>query len=199
MQKRLVWIIGVGTAVIAVGVYAVLVHRARFSWLTKTAPATTLMETFSSQITGQFAINPQFDGAAPFINGLAAVRVGDEKTGKWGYIDERGKYLLNPEFGGAKEFFDGLAAVRVGDNVTGKWGYIDRTGRILVNPQFDAVSSFDHKMAVVRLGDEKTGKWGYIDHTGKYFVNPQFDDAHAFTDDGLARVRIAGKWGYLRH
>jgi hypothetical protein len=60
------------------------------------------------------------------------------------------------------------------------------------------ISRFDHKIAVVRLGDEKTGKWGYIDHTGKYFVNPQFDDAYAFTDDGLARVRIAGKWGYIR-
>jgi hypothetical protein len=95
-------------------------------------------------------------------------------------------------------FFDGLAAVRVGDNVTGKWGYIDRTGRILVNPQFDAVSPFDHKFAVVRLGDDKTGEWGYINHIGKYFVNPQFDDAHGFTDDGLARVRLAGKWGYIR-
>jgi hypothetical protein len=67
-----------------------------------------------------------------------------------------------------------------------------------VNPRFDAATPFDFGIAEVRIGDEKTGKWGYIDHTGKFLANPQFDEAHAFTDDGLARVEIAGKWGYIR-
>jgi len=67
-----------------------------------------------------------------------------------------------------------------------------------VNPHFDAASNFDHGIAMVRVGDGKTGKWGYIDRAGKYLAAPQFDEAHAFTKDGLARVRIAGKWGYIR-
>jgi len=67
-----------------------------------------------------------------------------------------------------------------------------------VNPQFDAATPFDRGIAMVRVGNEKTGKWGYIDHTGKYLVAPRFDEAHAFGKDGLARVRIAAKWGYIR-
>ncbi len=36
--------------------------------------------------TGIIVINPQVDGAGSFSDGLAAVRIGDDKTGKWGYI-----------------------------------------------------------------------------------------------------------------
>lgn len=36
--------------------------------------------------TGQIVINPQFDEAQPFSEGLAAVRIGDDETGKWGFI-----------------------------------------------------------------------------------------------------------------
>jgi hypothetical protein len=36
--------------------------------------------------TGTFVINPQFDLAYQFSDGLARVRIGADKTGKWGYI-----------------------------------------------------------------------------------------------------------------
>ena len=36
--------------------------------------------------TGRMVINPQFDSTYQFSEGLAAVRIGDDKTGKWGYI-----------------------------------------------------------------------------------------------------------------
>jgi hypothetical protein len=36
--------------------------------------------------TGRLVINLQFDVARPFIDGLAAVRIGDDKTGKYGFI-----------------------------------------------------------------------------------------------------------------
>ena len=35
---------------------------------------------------GTFVINPQFDLARGFSEGLAGVRIGDDKTGKWGFI-----------------------------------------------------------------------------------------------------------------
>lgn len=35
---------------------------------------------------GKFVINPQFDYSFAFSDGLAAVRIGDAKTGKWGYV-----------------------------------------------------------------------------------------------------------------
>ena len=43
--------------------------------------------------TGKYVINPQFDSAGNFSEGLAPVRIGDDKTGKWGCIDKTGKFL----------------------------------------------------------------------------------------------------------
>ena len=36
--------------------------------------------------SGKVAIKPQFSDAYKFNDGLARVRIGDEKTGKWGFI-----------------------------------------------------------------------------------------------------------------
>ena len=43
---------------------------------------------------GKFAINPQFDGGAPFSEGLAAVKIGDA----WGFIDKQGKLVIPAQF-----------------------------------------------------------------------------------------------------
>ncbi|MCU0231682.1 MAG: WG repeat-containing protein, partial [Acidobacteria bacterium] len=42
---------------------------------------------------GKIAINPQFDEAKPFENGLAHVKLG---RGQWGYVDKTGKFIWNP-------------------------------------------------------------------------------------------------------
>jgi WG repeat protein len=54
------------------------------------------------------------------------VRVGDEETGQYGYIDTQGKMVIEPQFAFADLFSasDGLAAVRTGTKTTGKFGYI---------------------------------------------------------------------------
>ena len=44
--------------------------------------------------TGKFAINPQFDDAAEFSDGLAPVKQGKH----WGFIDPTGKFAINPQF-----------------------------------------------------------------------------------------------------
>src|ERR1019366_3269489 len=78
--------------------------------------------------TGRVVINPQFDAALRFADGLAAVRIGDENAGKWGYIDKQGKMVINAQFDEAWSFAEGLAVMRMG----GKWGYIDKQGKIVV-------------------------------------------------------------------
>ena len=75
---------------------------------------------------GKFVIDPKFDFADSFSDGLAAVRIGDEESGKQSYIDSRGKIVITPQFDQISAFSDGLAAVRVGDDNTGKYGYIAR-------------------------------------------------------------------------
>src|SRR5438270_4485095 len=42
---------------------------------------------------GKMVINPQFDRAGSFSEGLAEVRLG-----RWGYVDGSGKIVINPQF-----------------------------------------------------------------------------------------------------
>jgi hypothetical protein len=49
-------------------------------------PATSQKTSAITEQTGHFAINPQFDAVKEFSEGFAAVRIGDDKTGKWGVI-----------------------------------------------------------------------------------------------------------------
>ena len=58
--------------------------------------------------SGKVVIEPQFDNAEPFSEGLACV----EKDGKWGFIDKSGKMVIEPQFDGASDFSEGLAKVK---------------------------------------------------------------------------------------
>ena len=93
---------------------------------------------------GQMVVNPMFESARSFGEGLAAVCVGhgcyikplgetkqDGEEQKWGFIDKAGKMVIPPQFANVNDFHEGLAAASVGD----KWGYIDKTGKFVINPQ----------------------------------------------------------------
>jgi len=139
---------------------------------------------------GRIVINPQFDYARPFNEGVAAVLVGIRKDNKsfgyspdlkWGFIDTTGKYVAIPQFSQVTSLKEGLAAVCVGNcesDGDGKEGYIDKTGRFVINPQFDAAYYFSNGLAQVEIGRYKPNepgfrpRRGYIDKTGKYVWNP---------------------------
>ena len=145
---------------------------------------------------GTFVINPQFDDALSFSEGLAAVRIGDSETGKWGYIDTTGQMVINPRFDGVSGFTDGLAVVLVDDDERGKYGFIDTTGEMVITLEFDSVTPFLEGLAAIQIGD----KWGFIDTTGQVVIDPQFDNVYGFFE-GLTAVQIGdsetGKWGFI--
>jgi hypothetical protein len=168
--------------------------------------------------TGKLVINPQWDVAYPFNEGLAIVCVGEcdsdhfigyrlgknfeqialEQTHKFGFVDETGKLAINPMFEEAGNFSEGLAAVCLGKGCyyslkkdkPRKWGYIDKNGAMIIPPQFDDANEFKEGLASVSVG----GKWGYIDRNGKFLINPRYDFAFSF-ENGFARVglKISGK------
>lgn len=133
---------------------------------------------------GKIVINPQFDRAGDFAEGLAPVRLGN----KWGFVGTDGKYTVNPQFDDAGGFVDGLAAVRLGD----QWGYIGKDGKFVINPQFGLAFRFVDGRARVW----SNGKFGFIDKSGKYTANPQFDGAYDYSEK-LACVRVGAVWGYV--
>ncbi len=53
---------------------------------------------------GKFVINPQFDGAWSFSEGLALMNIGGKPDrhkivgGKYGYINPKGEIVINPQF-----------------------------------------------------------------------------------------------------
>jgi len=72
-------------------------------------------------------IDPKFDEAYSFSEGLGRVRVG----GKYGYIDRTGEMVVEPQFAEAADFYAGLARVRL---ETGEPAYIERSGEIAWSP-----------------------------------------------------------------
>ena len=152
-----------------------------------------------------WVISPQYDYTWEFSESLAAVRVGDWKTGKWGFIDKTGEVVVPPQYDSAGSFREGLAMVMIEDEETEKWGFIDNTGKEIVPPQYDDAGSFREGLAAVMV----EGKWGFIDTTGKEIISPQYDNVYSFRN-GLAMVMVGDadrpdvwdvfddqKWGYI--
>ena len=77
--------------------------------------------------TGEWLVEPQFDTAWGFQEGLALIY----QDGKWGYIDRQGEVRIAPQFDYAEDFHNGMAEVRVG----GLRGLIDSNGAYLIEPK----------------------------------------------------------------
>ena len=135
--------------------------------------------------TGAWVIEPQFDFAADFAEGLAVV----EQAGQFGYIDPSGQVVVEPQFEFAADFAFGLAPVVV----DGRFGYIDQTGQTVIEPQFSGARAFTAEgLALVRPDQS----FGYIDQSGQFAIEPQFETASNFSD-GLAAVTVDGQYGYI--
>lgn len=171
-------------------------------------------------LTGKLVIDPVFDNARDFSEGLAAV----EKGGKWGFIDRSGKFVIDPVFDNARYFSQGLAAVEK----EGKWGYIDRSGKFVIDPAYYFATDFVKGLAEVEISGmwgfiDRAGNlmgkseyvlgfseglaavqeigiggeyWRYIDRSGSDVTTQTFDDACSFSE-GLAAVEKGGKWGFI--
>ena len=78
--------------------------------------------------------------------GVGAVR----RSGKWGYIDERGSVVIPFRFDGmaAGSFVGGLARAAPGK----QWGFIDSSGEFVIPPTFEKAYDFSDGLAEVVMG-----------------------------------------------
>jgi len=163
-----------------------------------------------------WTIEPQFDWAAEFSEGLAAVEV----DGLWGFINRDGRFAIEPQFYQVSLFFDN-GTTFVQDESGGQWRTIDRYGNTaqpqpwvspfglyvfmrdqqfgfrdadgvtVIEPQFRNARPFNEVLTAVTLDGDL---WGFIDKQGNMVIEPQFNDVSIF-DGGFIRVKADGLWG----
>lgn len=137
--------------------------------------------------TGKFVIQPEFDGAWEFHEGLAAVKIDWAR----GYINHSGEFVIEPKFQQAGSFNDGVAWV-MDDN---RYGLIDKEGKYIIEPKYEKASDFIDGIAQVM----KDGEFIYIDHNGKEVSapeNPQQVIPSPELSEGLEPVWVKNKCGY---
>ena len=130
---------------------------------------------------GRVTIDPRFDSAGQFSEGLAAV----EYNYEFGYIDGNGKFIIEPRFQAGDEFSEGLAAVCL----AAKYGYINRSGGFVIKPRFEAAERFCEGYAGVQFN----GKCGFIRRDGTWLAAPEFNEVHGF-ENGRAYARLGRQW-----
>jgi hypothetical protein len=143
-------------------------------------------------------------------------RVG--RTPLWGFVNRAGKFVIESRYSSAHKFAEGLAAVST-SWAPGNTGYIDHSGSFVIPPKLSFASDFHEGLAAVIMDGpcqsgggsgscgfsefiptEKNATYGckfaFIDKLGHAITDLRFDETGEFSE-GLAPVRIAGKWGYL--
>lgn len=134
---------------------------------------------------GRVLIEPSYEHASEFEEGLAAVRL----DGLVGYVDTSGKLAIAPKYAEASEFYRGTAVVFDGD----VYGVIDRAGSVVVQPQFEYLT---HPSQGLRLASQNE-KYGFLDESWNFSISPQFDEASGFDEDGLCAVCREGEHCFI--
>lgn len=152
---------------------------------------------------GKIAIQPQFEAAWDFTEGLARVQVG----GLRGFIDPAGKMAIEPKYFIAWEFSEGLAAVMVPTGWfdksvnKGYWTYIDKTGKVAVEPkgrELSLAESFHEGEACVGFIFNVHMRYSHMNTKGE--IRPFTNKPAGRFSEGLAAFASAqGKYGYIDH
>lgn len=138
-------------------------------------------------VTGSEVIPTRFSKAGSFSEGLAMV----QQDGRCGYIDTTGKLVIPCEYSRCQEFSGGRAVVYRGLK---RAGIVDRAGNQLVEPSLDRLLKFREGRGLMK--DDRARFYYITEQAGLY--DGYYEEATAFRN-GLALVRIDGKWGVINH
>ncbi len=139
--------------------------------------------------SGELVIAPQFHynstdyPRGEFHDGYAVVCSG---LSKWGIIDKTGKIIVPLKYRTVTNFSDGIAYAYDGE----KSYYYDTTGKLL---GFSGSSGFSEGLAPAI----RDGRRVYIDTDNNVAFEAHDYDRRQDFQEGLARVRKDGKWGFI--
>lgn len=130
---------------------------------------------------GNWVIEPLYENAHPFQEGLAAVKNHEDK---WGFINPEGLLVIEPQYDKVDDFINGLAIVNGGEN------FINKEGTPLYDKEknggicFYQTRPFSDGLAWVRCNDGE----GYIDLEGNLVLDVTYSQSSDFVE-GLAAAK----------
>lgn len=146
---------------------------------------------------GKLVIEPKFNNAANFSEGLARVAIIENDKEYLGFINLEGEFEIDPKFDidwdfrrNATDFSEGLASLIDGPLMMEKeqsFIFINKAGEIVLHTDFFRAEPFHEGLSVV--WDHQTDRCGYIDKTGEVAIPVKFCQANDFSE-GLAYVRL---------
>jgi hypothetical protein len=155
--------------------------------------------------TGGGVVVPfDYNDAATFHEGFAAVKKTIDNVQLWGYIDTQGNPITPFKYSDARDFSEGFAAVYRNSGVSGsdpEGGWIDKSGEIVIPLPIESafvVGSFQGGLAMVR-GSGPMGE-GYVDTDGDIVMpfKEQQTVRSAFTaENNISVVSIGSDWYIL--
>ncbi|KAA3636438.1 MAG: hypothetical protein DWQ02_08270 [Bacteroidetes bacterium] len=98
---------------------------------------------------GEVVIEPRFNAAFDFINGITLVKEGE----MFGYIDTTGAYVIPPKYQHAQQFYINSTWVR--ESKGEPYGMIDREGNYLIEPRFKSIPYRRHDLWMASVVDNE--------------------------------------------
>lgn len=140
---------------------------------------------------GELVIPYNYVEVNTFLDGYCSVNI---QRKKWGLIDKEGNVILpfenNDIYSICDSYFnDGLCAVKR----KGKWGFVNKKNEEVVPCKYSDIAEFCQGFAAVC----KNEKWGFINVKGEEVIPCSYTDVWEFFQDGIAGIKVEGKYGCI--
>jgi hypothetical protein len=158
----------------------------------------------------QFVIQPTYDSASLFSDGLAQVTKGIGVNAKTGYIDRTGKLVIPLSINSYKDdtggywpntgdFDNGLAVFHSYTPAGERWGFVNKDLKVVIPAEFsESPNSFDNGVQWQTIGATSTqvGGKALMTDKGEVLFFSTYQDVGVFSQ-GVSSVKIGGKWGFI--
>ncbi len=109
---------------------------------------------------------------------------------KWGFISKDGKVKVKPQYNFVYNYKSNFAIILDDDHT---YNFIDTTGNLLTKDGFISAYAFEGDYALVM-----NKNWNYLNKKGELLHPKGFEEAYDF-HNGLARVKLKGRWGFINN
>lgn len=155
--------------------------------------------------TGNYALEPVYDGMMPFSGKVFPVARYERTTQgpyivnrpRWGLLKPDGSSVLEFRYDGIGEFENGVAMFTMrGASVIGgdaTRGFINERGEVLQAPSFSSWYGWENGYACI----EHDEKYGSLDESLSLVTPMIYDSDMSFDREGVAVVEIDGRFGIM--